>query len=162
MQKWIKFIFFGLLWAHAAVAGAADTDIVKKVLVEGNARIESDAILRVVKTRPGEKYNPATLSQDLEAIYAMGYFDDVRVEEEKEADGYTVIFKVQERPTIREIDIEGNRVFDDEKIKENIDITSGSILNIYKINRNIKIFISGLCSFLRSINNFIRCIKECR
>ena len=61
----------------------------KKILtiqIEGNERIEADAIRKVVKTDPGDIYSVKNLSDDLKAIYGMGYFDDVRVEAEDDVD----------------------------------------------------------------------------
>jgi len=49
-----------------------------------------------------------------------------------------MIFKVTEKSTIRRVRVTGNRIYDEEKIIESIDITRGSILNIFKINRNVK------------------------
>jgi outer membrane protein insertion porin family len=138
MGKSAGLMIFSLICCCAVIVYADDALKVKDVRVTGNERIESDAILRVIKTKPGSIYDPALLSEDLKAIYAMGYFDDIQVKMEKESDGDIVIFDVKEKPTIREIEITGNTVFDTEKIKGNIDITSGSILNIFKVQKNIK------------------------
>jgi len=133
-----------LVWSLAflvclvSINGIASAVTVKDVQVKGNQRIEDDAILRVVETRPGDSYDEKQLSRDLEAIFSMGYFDDIRVETETQPDGKIVIFKVKEKPTIRQIEISGNQIYEDSKIKENIDITTGSILNIFRIKRNIK------------------------
>src|SRR6056297_2796844 len=133
-----------LVWSLAflvclvSINGIASAVTVKDVQVKGNQRIEDDAILRVVETRPGDSYDERQLSRDLEAIFSMGYFDDIRVETETQPDGKIVIFKVKEKPTIRQIEISGNQIYEDSKIKENIDITTGSILNIFRIKRNIR------------------------
>lgn len=138
MRKWIlALVVVGLLTPFAA-ARAADTSAVKVVRIEGNQRIEDDAIQRVIKTHPGDPYDQALLSEDLKSIYKMGYFDDVQVSVEKKAGGVNVIFTVREKPTVREIEFSGNNVYDDEEIMENIDISSGSILNIYRIKRNVQ------------------------
>lgn len=112
---------------------------VYKVLIEGNQRIEEDAIKRIIKTKPGDIYLAKSLSEDLKTVYAMGYFDDVRIESEDSPRGKTIIFKVKEKPTIRLIRIIGNRVFDDEEIKEQINIKTGSILNIFSVKSNIQL-----------------------
>ncbi len=111
---------------------------VAKVLVAGNKRIEDDAVKRMIKTVPGDVYMPGKLSEDLKAIFAMGYFDDIRVEAEKDPRGMIVIFNVTEKPTVRAVRTSGNKVYDDEKILENLDISTGSILNSSKINDNVK------------------------
>lgn len=113
----------------------------KKVLsveVTGSQRIEVDAIKRVVKTRPGDIYNLKRLSEDLKAIYAMGYFDDIKVESEELPDGVKVTFKVKEKPTLRNIRITGNKwVYDSDEIREVITAKRGSILNFNVIQNDI-------------------------
>ena len=139
MQKCMKLIIvLWLVFLIAAVAGAEDAVLIKQVVVQDNQRIEDDAIFRVTRAKAGDVYDKALLSEDLQAIYNMGWFDDVRVEVEKSPDGNTVIFIVKEKPTIREINFFGNVVIEDEELKENVDISSGSILNIFKIRRNMK------------------------
>jgi outer membrane protein insertion porin family len=107
------------------------------VEIAGNKRIESDAVKRIIKTKPGDIYLPKRLSEDLKAVYAMGYFDDIRIEAENTPEGEKIIFRVKEKPTIRVIRIKGNRLFKEEKIKENLTIKTGSILNTFKIRSNI-------------------------
>lgn len=126
------------LYLLFTVTGALAAETVAYVVVKGNQRIEDDAILRVVETRPGDEYDPDQLSRDLEAVYEMGYFDDIRVMTRSDEEGRTVIFQVEEKPTIRIIEFEGNAVFEAEEIKENIDLSTGSILNVFRIKRNIK------------------------
>lgn len=111
--------------------------LVIDVQIEGQQRIESDAILRVVKTKPGSVYKPAALSDDLRAIYAMGYFDDVRAETITAGEGKRVFFYVQEKPTIRHVKLKGHSFIEEEDITENLTISTGAILNIYKIRSNI-------------------------
>ncbi|MFW5908467.1 MAG: outer membrane protein assembly factor BamA [Desulfosalsimonas sp.] len=119
-------------------AQAAPEATVKDIKIEGNKRIEEDAILQAISTEAGDKYDEQGLSQDLEAVYKMGYFDDVRVEAEEEDDGMVVVFVVRENPSLRNIEFSGNRLFEAEDIEENIDITSGAIINIARIKRDIK------------------------
>jgi outer membrane protein insertion porin family len=106
--------------------------------VEGNQRIETDAIKRVIKTRPGDTYNLQSISEDLKAIFAMGYFDDIQVETETLTDGNNIIFKVKEKPTLRNVRIKGNQwVFDTDEIKEVVTSKRGAILNVNTIQKDI-------------------------
>ena len=110
---------------------------VSGVVIAGNKRIESDAIKMIIKTKPGDIYLSKSLSDDLKAVFAMGYFDDIRIEAEDTPDGKKIIFRVKEKPTIRVIRFKGNKVFKNDKVKENLTIKTGSILNPFKIRRNI-------------------------
>jgi outer membrane protein insertion porin family len=114
-------------------------EVITKIIIIGNKRIESDAIKRVIVATPGDVFIPKNLSSDLKAVYSMGYFEDVRIEAESTSKGKVVFFKVKEKPTIRRIILKGNSSrFDDEKIKENLNIKTGSILNIFKVQKNVK------------------------
>lgn len=109
-----------------------------EISIEGNKRIEADAIRRVIKTTAGDIYSVKSLSDDLKAVYGMGYFDDVRIEAEDEPGGKRVIFRVEEKPTIRFIRYEGNRVFEEKELKENLTLKTGSILNIFHVQNNVQ------------------------
>lgn len=111
---------------------------VAAIEIRGNERIEADAIQRVIRTVPGDPYDPKILSEDLKAVFAMGYFDDIRVESEAVPGGKRVIFVVTEKPTLRAIHIKGNRAFDDEKIREAMTLSTGSIVNLTRIRNNIE------------------------
>jgi outer membrane protein insertion porin family len=135
---------------------------IAEVRVSGNRRIEQDAIKRVTKTHPGDTLLTRNLSEDMKTIYGMGYFDDVRVESENSPAGKIIIFVVKEKPTIRHIYIRGGKeaqqdvgakkykeekkedlkpsslVIDEEKIMKSLDIKTGSIVNIFKVQSNIK------------------------
>lgn len=109
-----------------------------EIRIEGNRRIEADAIRKRIASSAGEIYSVKSLSEDLESVYAMGYFDDVRIEAEDVPEGRAVTFIVEEKPTIRRIRFEGNRVHDDQTIQENITLKTGSILNVFTIRNNMQ------------------------
>jgi outer membrane protein insertion porin family len=111
--------------------------IVAEVKIAGNRRIEADAISRVITTKAGSVYHKEQISKDIKSIFEMGYFDDLRVESVPGPAGLIVTFHIKEKPTIRRIKFTGNLRFNDEELKENMTISTGSILNIYKVRNNI-------------------------
>ena len=113
-------------------------ELITQVRIDGNKRIESDAIERVIRTKSGDVLRVGDLSKDVKNIYKMGYFDDIRVEAEESEGGKAIVFHVKEKPTIRRITFSGNQVFKDEKLRENLSISTGSILNIFTIKSNIE------------------------
>lgn len=113
-------------------------ELITQVRVTGNKRIEADAIERVIRVKPGDVMRVGELSKDMKNIYKMGYFKDIRLEAEESDGGKAIVFHVQEKPTIRRISFSGNKVFKDDKMRENLSISTGSILNIFTINSNIE------------------------
>ncbi len=111
---------------------------VAQVKIVGSQRIEDDAIRQQIETRTGEPFLAKTVSEDMKRIFAMGFFDDIRVESESGTDGEVITFHVTEKPTIREIRFVGNDAYDTEKLNEELDIQAGSVVNRYSVQRNIK------------------------
>ncbi len=111
---------------------------VAQVKITGNKLIESDAILRVIETKTGNVYSSASLANDLRAIFAMGYFDDIEASVDNSPKGKIVTFKVKEEPTIRKIKIKGEQFIKEDKIRENLTLSTGTILNIAKVKKNVQ------------------------
>ena len=112
-------------------------ELISQVRIDGNRRIESDAIERAIRTKTGDVLRVGDLSKDVKNIYNMGYFDDIRVEAEDSDEGKAIVFHVKEKPTIRRISFSGNHVIKDEDLRENLTVSTGSILNIFTIKSNI-------------------------
>jgi outer membrane protein insertion porin family len=113
-------------------------DKVVDIVIEGNQRIETDAIRRVIKTKAGDVLVAKNTAEDLKAVFGMGYFDDVQIQSEREADGIKLLFKVTEKPTVRSIQVTGNVVFDEDEVKKSLTLKKGSILNIYTIRNDVR------------------------
>ncbi|RPH43600.1 MAG: outer membrane protein assembly factor BamA, partial [Desulfobulbaceae bacterium] len=101
---------------------------------QGNTRIDSGAILRKIKSKAGDIYSPATLREDLKAIYAMGYFNDVQIDVNDGPKGKEVLFKVVEKPVISSLVLEGVEELKEEDVLGAANIKEHFILNPAKIN----------------------------
>ncbi len=108
-----------------------------EVKIEGNRRIESDAILAVIKTGKGDALDYDQLDKDLRAVYKMGFFKDVKVETRQAPTGVSVIFHVVEKPSIGLIVFEGNKHVDEDDLKKEIGISLYSIYNPYEIKQSV-------------------------
>ena len=87
--------------------------VIADVQVRGNDRIEAEAIKANVKSKKGEVLNREQVSEDIKAVYKMGYFEKVEVEMADGPGGKILTFVVEENPTIAEVKPRGNK-----KIKE--------------------------------------------
>ncbi len=111
--------------------------IIASISPAGNVRIDSGAISRKVKTKPGDFYNPAALREDLKAIYKMGYFENVYIKVAESEAGKVVTFEVVEKPIIRSIEYSGLDAFSKEEVAEAANIGLNTILNNSKINNSV-------------------------
>jgi outer membrane protein insertion porin family len=110
---------------------------ITRIIVKGNRRIEKDAILGVMQTREGEMLSPAHLREDLKAIYKMGYFTDVRLDVSDTPEGRILTVLVKEKPSIREILVEGNNKMKKEKILEVMNLKPFSVASEGAIKEDI-------------------------
>jgi outer membrane protein insertion porin family len=108
---------------------AAGPDTVGEVRVEGNRRIEADAVRAVVGTRVGEPLRRARIGEDVRKIYELGFFRDVQVISADSPQGQVITFVVEENPIIRQVSIAGNDNVGGDDIKEHLTLTVGSTLD---------------------------------
>ena len=111
---------------------------VKDVTVEGNRRVQEAVILGRVQTAAGSPFIPARLADDLRAIFALGFFDDVRMRVEDFEGGVKITFVVIERPFVRDVAFVGNKKIDVAVLQEKIDLKLGSVFNPVEVQKAVQ------------------------
>jgi outer membrane protein insertion porin family len=119
----------------ARAQAPSQTPTVRDLAVEGNKRIQASAILNRVQTKIGDPFSPVALREDVQAIFALGFFDDVQVRTEEFEGGVRVVFAVVERPLLREVSYEGNRDMKLEDLREKAALRAGVLYNPAEIQR---------------------------
>jgi outer membrane protein insertion porin family len=109
--------------------------VIRELSVEGNRRVQEAVILGRVQSKLGGPFNPALLSEDLRSIFALGFFDDVRMRVDDFEGGVRVVFVVTERPFVRDIDFSGNKRIATTTLQEKIDLKLGSVYNPVDVQR---------------------------
>ena len=121
----------------SAATSSQSSRSIGQILVAGNDRVEEEAIRVYIKSMIGEPLNEEQVDRDVRAIYGMGFFKnvDARTTEEK---GRTVLtYWVSERPLLREVHIEGNKVLSKDDIENKLKVHPRTILNPVKIRRGV-------------------------
>lgn len=95
-----------------ATAMAIEPFTVKDIRVEGIQRTEAGTVFSYLPVRVGETYNDEKGSEAIKALYATGFFKDVRLEVE----GDVLVVIVEERPAIASVDFSGIKEFDKEQL----------------------------------------------
>ena len=105
--------------------------IIKKIEIKGNQRISTTAIRGSIRVKEGDPYDPQLVSQDVDAIWSLGFFDNIGVELEELRDGLKVVFLVTERAVIDEIQFQGNKKIKTKQLKKQIGIKEGDYIKPY-------------------------------
>jgi len=134
-------IFFALLLmgAGASFAQAPPAPerqiLVKELAVQGNRRVQEAVILGRVSAKVGQPFSPTRQAEDIRAIFALGFFDDVQLKVEDFEGGVKLTFVVVERPFVRDILFAGNKKLDSSALQEKIDLKLGSVYNPVAVTR---------------------------
>ena len=111
---------------------------ITKQIIEGNTAVPTEQIVAALKTKPGMEFTEAGLSEDLSAIYDMGWFYDLHPEFKLVPEGVQVIYHVLENPVYQQTVVEGNTVLDKKKVAGLFDLDAGKIANLKDINRCVQ------------------------
>jgi outer membrane protein insertion porin family len=114
-------------------------EFVEKITFLGNVRIEEGALRAAIKSREGAPFSAEQVREDLRSIFALGFFSDVQVDIKPTPKGKEIIFIVVEKPSIKDIGITGNQKVKYDLIKEQLTLTSRSILNLDKVKENAEL-----------------------
>jgi outer membrane protein insertion porin family len=118
--------------------GATPGAVVVSIGVEGVQRIEPDVILLRVRTREGRPLDRRTIREDIRAIMETGYFRRAIVESLPALGGVRIVYRVEERPTIREVRYEGVKELKEEDLREVVTIKPNTFVKIGDIKENVE------------------------
>jgi outer membrane protein insertion porin family len=129
--KRLKELFAGLFLACALAlalpALAIEPFTIRDIRVEGVQRTEAGTVFTYLPVKVGDRIDDEKAAAALKALYATGFYQDVRLER----DGDVLIVYVQERPAIASIDIEGSKEFTKDNLKDGLKQAGISESKIY-------------------------------
>ena len=91
---------------------AVDPFTVKDIRVEGIQRTEAGTVFSYLPVRVGETFTDEKGAEAIKALYATGFFKDVRIEVE----GDVLVVLVEERPAIASVEFSGTKEFDKDQL----------------------------------------------
>jgi outer membrane protein insertion porin family len=115
--------------SHAQGDPAAADFPVTAIRVEGLQRITEGAVFNQLPVNIGDRLDVRRVREALRALHATGFFRDVELRREEPG---VLVVVVQERPSIRDFKVTGNKEVKSEdlvKSLRNVGLASGKILN---------------------------------
>jgi outer membrane protein insertion porin family len=87
---------------------AVEPFVVRDIRIEGIQRTEAGTVFSYLPVRVGETYTDEKGTAAIKALYATGFFKDVRIEVE----GNVLVVMVEERPSIAGVEFSGTKEFE--------------------------------------------------
>ncbi len=100
----------------AGVAFGADAVTIKDIRIEGIQRTEAGTVFNYLPLKVGDVIDDAKASESIKALFATGFFSDVKISIDKDV----LIISVQERPTIFTMDIVGAKDISKDSLKDGL------------------------------------------
>ncbi len=120
----------------AAVVSA--TYKVNKIEIQGNRKIEVDAVTTHLKSKVGDLLTDTALAaqirEDVVALFKTGFFYDIKVDRKIQGTDVTLTYIVEEKPSVAEIVFEGASELKNEELLEASGLKAFEILNMSKVH----------------------------
>lgn len=111
---------------------------ITKQIIKGNKVVPEADIAAVLKTKTGMAFSEAGLTEDLSAIYELGYFYDLRPEFKVVPEGVQVIYNVMENPVYKRTEIVGSTVLNKKNAEALFTMDTDKIANLREINTSVQ------------------------
>lgn len=114
------------LCSNAPALAQTYGETVRGIEIQGNQRVDRSTILYYIKSRTGEPLSRALVRKDIEQIYSLGQFSDIRVETRPAPGGGVVlVYIVKEIPSIGDVKFRGNSNLKTEDLRPLISLKRG-------------------------------------
>lgn len=139
-------LLWGLLTLFAAsvsstISRAQDSEvIVREIEVRfiGPETVNRAVVMANIQTAVGKPRSRDVIEQDVRNLITTGYFFDVRVLEEPVTDGVKVVFQVQGKATLKEVLLEGNKRYKEDRLRRESSQKAGDILDERKAHADAR------------------------
>jgi len=130
-------LIYSLCFPITKVLAGGDI-VVGKITIQGNVKLSDDTIKHKMVTKENDVFDPVKIRKDIEIIYNTGYFKDIKVNSENFEGKLFLTFILKEKPSIRQIVIEGNSEIEESDIRDVITVTTGSIYQEKEVEKVIQ------------------------
>jgi len=117
-----------------ASATVASAQTVSSIVVQGNRRVDVEAIRGYVQIKPGEHVDPIRIDDALKSLYATGLFQDVKIRME----GSRLVVTVVENTVLNRVVFEGNKKVKDETLSAEIQSKARGPLNMATVQSDVQ------------------------
>jgi outer membrane protein insertion porin family len=127
-----------LLPAGAGFAQMDEAPIVREIEIKRVGPIPvSDAVVKAnIRTEVGKTISRNVLDDDVRALYKTGNFLNIRVTQELLPDGAKVIFTIQGKATVKDVQITGTKKVPLARVQRQIKVKVGDVLDERKIEED--------------------------
>ncbi len=107
---------------------------VKRIIVEGNQRIEDATVLNYLTIEEGQMVTQEQINEDLRNVFDSNYFADVNIKQVNDV----LLVSVVENPSINRVVFEGNDAVSDKILESEVKLSPRMILTRDKVQKEVQ------------------------
>ena len=134
----VKVLAVGILLVLATLLPpelkAQNQSSVRKIIVEGNQRIETGTVLSNLLIQEGDPFDNRRINKSLKRLFGTGYFADISIKRQ----GDSLVVKVIENPVINRIAFEGNLRIKDDILTNEVVLKPRVVFTRTKVQKDVK------------------------
>ncbi len=111
--------------------------IIAKIVVAGNKKIDSGAVLQKISLEEGDPYDKNRLRDSLKEIFKLGYFDDIKIKSKDTDKGKEITFQLSEKAIIGQVIIEGEDEIETDDILEVVELLPNNIISVKDVQDSV-------------------------
>ena len=112
-----RYLLLCLLALNALVANAQSSFVVSDIRVEGLQRISAGSVFSALPINVGDSVDEAAVANAIRSLFRSGNFDDIKIGRDESV----MVVVVVERPSISEINLDGNKAIDSDSLLKGLD-----------------------------------------
>jgi|SaaInlStandDraft_7_1057024.scaffolds.fasta_scaffold11741_2 outer membrane protein insertion porin family len=139
IRNFLTVIAFAVIGMTLNLAGetfaqSGTTVRVQAIEVQGNQRVEADAVRSYMTLASGDPITNESINRSLKTLYGTGLFADVTIRMQ----GPTVVVSVVENPIINRMAFEGNKRVKDEELEAEIQLRPRIVFTRTKVQSDVQ------------------------
>ena len=121
-------LLFSLLLLGVARSAFGESFTITDIRVEGLQRISAGSVFNDIPVKVNDKVDESVVAETTRALFRTGNFDDVQIGR----DAGVLVITVVERPSISEINIEGNKAIETDALLDGLKKSGLAVGNVFQ------------------------------
>ena len=109
-------------------------NLVERIIVRGNERIETSTITSYLPVRRGTTVNDEQLNAAVRALLVTDLFSNARIT----IQGTDMIVEVEENPIVNRVIFEGEKALEEDKLRDEVQVTPRGIFTIARVEQDVQ------------------------
>lgn len=118
MVHYLRILLSAILILSINIAVAFDSFKISHIQFAGLQKISTQTAKDAIPVHEGDLYQADTAAKIIQSLYQTGFFKDISLFRKQN----TLVIRVQERPTISHIKINGNKIATEEELKKSLKV----------------------------------------